>query len=244
MQFQTIFNQYYTLYRGDSDVPLQTDPEWAIAVRYANVALKRLTHVDGELWDWLWTDTATQGETQTYTTSSTLPVITTYSCPVNMLLPGGWIKLTDPVSGGTTMIDVVPPYTVQTKSGNLPFAYFTGDAQTGFTLNISLTGTTFVGFTINYPYYRKLTYFNDGYGPYAGVAEDGTTVSECPDANFIINTILAYRFRSTRNYPSYDIAHNDAETALSGMQIKNHMGVNGHTWNSLDGGSGSFGLGF
>ena len=243
MQFTSIFSEYYTLYRGDSDVPPVNDVEWIMAVRFANTALRRLEHVDGEDWEWLWTDTAETGNSQVYTTSSLVPVETTYTCPANMVKPGGVIRLTDPASGHTFSIDVVGSYNVQRVIGSDRYAFFTGDQNTGFTLHIVLNGTSYVNYQIDFPYYKQLTYFNtlpDGNG---GVQEDGTTITECPDSNYLVNYLLAYRYRSTRNYPSYQTAQRDAEESLKGMQIRNRTGVDGHSWNSIDSTSGGiFGI--
>jgi hypothetical protein len=241
MNFKQIFEEYYTQFRGDSDIPATTDPEWAIAVRFGNTALRRLEQADGEDWEWLWTTASSEGNTYTYAASSTIPVISTFAGPDNMVKPGGWIKLTDPVSGNSSHIDVIANYNVQRQAGSAPYAYWTGDPQNGFTLNISMQGSTYTGYQIDFPYYKRLTYLNATAGNYGGVAEDGTTVPECPDSNFLVNYLLAYRYRSTRNYPSYQTAKQDAETALAGMQVKNRIGVDGHPWNLTDSSSGSFG---
>lgn len=243
MQFKDIFAEYYTLFRGDSDIPTTTDTEWSIAVRYGNTAIRRFENVDGEMWNFLWTTAAKEGNSYSYSNTSSVPVITTITCPDNMKMPGGWIKFTDPVSKAFFMIDVIQPYEVQLKSGNDPYAYFTGDENNGFTLNISLAGNSYQGYIIDFPYYKKPTYFDATVNATDGVNEDGTTVTECPDANYIINYILAYRLRSTRNYPSYQTAKNDAETALEGMQIKNRIGQDGNEWNSMSKSTGSFGAG-
>lgn len=241
MQFTDIFNEYYTLFRGSSDTPTSADSEWSIAVRYANAALRRFVNVEGEMWDFLWTTASKEGYPYTYTNTSTIPTITTYVCPANMKMPGGWIRLTDPVSGGFMMVDVIPVYLVQTKTGNASYAYFTGDENNGFTLNLSLCGNTNIGWTIDFPYYKQPTYFDASLNASGGVNEIGATITECPNANYIIEAMLAKRFRSTRNYPSYQIADKNSETALQDMQIKNRIGVDGHPWNSLDTSSGSFG---
>jgi hypothetical protein len=241
MNFYYIFAEYYALFRGDNSVPPVTDPEWAIAVRLANTALRRLEHVDTESWEWLWTTASSGGNVYTYSSPSALPSITTYSGPTDMVKPGGWIKMTDPISGNYLFIDVIASYNVQLQAQGNPYAYWTGDIKNGFVLNISLQGSTYYNYAIDFPYYKSITYFNANTGSNAGVIEDGTTVTECPDSNYIINYILAYRLRATRNYPSYQTAKADAETALQGMQLKNRAGLDGHSWNLNDTSSGSFG---
>lgn len=241
MDFQSIFEEYYTLFRGDSAVPPTTDPEWAIAVRYGNAALRRLEQVENEKWSWLWTTAVAEGESTTYTASSTIPTVTTYDGPSTMLEPGGFINLVSPDGKQSFKIDVIEPYQVQLQSGSAPYAFWTGGAQQGWTLHINLTGNSYTGWTIDYPYYKQITTFNATTDAAGNVAEDGNTVTECPDPSFIINYILAYRLRSTRNYPSYQTAKADAETCLEGMQLKNRSGVDGHSWNLNDTSSGSFG---
>ncbi len=243
MNFQQIFNEYYTQFRGDSAVPPMTDPEWAIAARYGNTALRRLENVDNEDWQWLWTNASDEGYSTTYVNTSNVPTITTYDGPANMNKPGGWIKFTHPTNGTSFHIDVIDPYLVQLQPASTPYAWWTGNLNLGWTLHINLLGNSYSGYLIDYPYYKTLTYFDTSTGSHAGVNEDGTTVTECPDANFIINYMLAYRLRSTRNYPSYQIAKADAETALIGMQVKNRSGLDGHSWNLNDTSSGVFGVG-
>jgi len=236
MQFQDIVAEYYTLYRGDNQIPTITDPEWALAANYGNSAIRRWANVDGEEWDELWTDARTEGFSDTYQGTSAFPQITTYLCPDNMQRPGGFIQLTDPVSGAFLHVKVLEQRNIGLESGTAPYAYFTGDMNNGFTLNLNFTGNSNVGWTINWPMYKTPTYFNttlNSDGSF-NVLEDGTTITEVPDASFIINYILAYRFRTSRNFPAYQTAKSDAETALKGMQIKNGTGIALNTWNLND----------
>lgn len=236
-----MFEEYYTEFRGTNDVPTSSDPEWTIAVRLANGVLRRFVNVEGEMWDFLWTTASQEGYKFTYNNTNVNPTITTFTCPANMKMPGGWLRFTDPVSGSYFRVDVIPVYLVQTRDSNVPFAYFTGDENNGFTLNLSMGGNMNIGWTIDFPYYKQPTYFDASRNATGGVNETGNTITECPNANFIISGMLAKRFKSTRNYPSYQIASKDSETALQDMQIKNRIGVDGHPWNSLDTSSGAFG---
>lgn len=73
--------------------------------------------------------------------------------------------------------------------------------------------------------------------------ESGTTVTEVPDTNYLINAMLAHRLFSTRN-PFFQQSLKDSEVALKGMQLKNGTGTPGNTWNLNDNNkTGSFGPG-
>lgn len=245
MDYQTIFNEYYIQYRGDSQIPLSTDPEWAIAAGMGNTAIRRWANVDAEDWDVLWTTAAAEGFTATYVGTSASPTITTYDCPDTMERPGGYVKMTDPVSAAYILINVVKLQDVQNTTPSAPFAYFIGNAQQGYQMVLNFSGSSNNGWTIDFPIYKKPTYFDtslviNGNG---AINEDGTTVTECPDSSFIINYMLAFRFRSNRNFPAYQTAKGDAETALKNMQQKNGTGTPGNTWNLNDTNStGSFGI--
>lgn len=242
MQFADIFAEYYTLFRGDSDVPTTSDPEWIIAVRNCNGALRRLQETDAEDWDWLWTTAVADGDSYTWPVSLTTPSTQTFDCPTNMRAPGGWISLSDPVSGQSFKIDVIPAYNVQRQTGSNPYAFYTGDPQHGYTLHISLTGTSFQGYTIDFPYYKFITMLDASSDGNGGVKENGRTVTECPDSNYLIHSMLAARYRATRNYPSYQTAKADADAALQALQFKNRKGVDGHSFNLVDTSSGAFGV--
>lgn len=231
-------------FRGDSQIPDHTDPEWAIAANYGNTAIRRASNVDGEVWDWLWTTATTEGFGETYQGTSPNPSITTYICPDNMKMPGGFVTLTDPLSKAVVTIKVLAQRNVQYQSGSAPYAYFTGNQNTGFTLNLNYSGASNFGWAIDFPMYKKPTYYDTSLNATTGlINEDGTTETEVPDASFIINYMLAFRFRSTSNYNSYQTAKADAEEALKGMQIKNGIGINGNTWNLNDNTTtGQFGI--
>jgi hypothetical protein len=248
VDYQAIFQEYYALFRGDNSIPGITDPEWAIGVYAGNRAIRRWANVDGEEWDVLWDVATNNGFAQTYNSSSNSPVLTSYACPVNMARPGGFIQMTDPVSGSYIHIGVVKLQDVQFQTASAPWAYFTGGIQTGWTLWLNFMGTSNNGWAINFPMYKKPTYFNSSFTPSEGapdgtgnVLETGSTVTECPDPSFIINSMLGARLFSTRN-PFFQQANKDSEVALKGMQIKNGTGTPGNTWNLNDNNkTGNFG---
>lgn len=243
MDFQSIFQEYYALFRGDNTIPGITDPEWALGVYAGNRAIRRWANVDGEEWDVLWTQASAQGFTYTYQGTSASPQTFTYTCPDNMKKPGGFVQMTDPVSGSWIHIDVVKLNDIQFQTASQPYAYFTGGEQDGFTMTLNFSGSSNFGWIIDFPMYMTPTYFNatlttDGTND---VQEDGTTISECPDSSFIINSMLGARLFETRN-PFFQEANRVAEVALKGMQLKNGTGTPGNTWNLNDNNkTGAFG---
>jgi hypothetical protein len=245
MDFQSIFQEYYALFRGDNAIPGVTDPEWALAVYSGNAAIRRWDNVDGEEWDVLWTMASAQGFSETYQGTSASPTTFTYDCPTNMRKPGGFIQMTDPVSGTVIRISVVKLNDIQFQPASTPYAYFTGGEQDGFIMTLNFSGSSNYGWIIDFPMYMMPTFFNatltaDGSG---NVQEDGTTVSECPDSSYLINFMLGKRLFETRN-PFFQQANKEADQALNAMQIKNGTGTPGNTWNLFDNNkSGSFGPG-
>jgi len=249
MDFLSIFQEYYGLFRGDNAVPGVTDPEWALAVYAGNRAIRRWANVDGEVWDVLWDVATNNSFVETYTGTSASPTVTTYPCPSNMARPGGFVQMTDPVSGSYIHINVCKLQDIQFQNASSPYAYFTGDLQTGWNLTLNFSGSSNNGWIIDFPYYKNPTYFNaslvlnssgqpDGTG---NVQEDGTTISECPDSSFIIASMQGARLFETRN-PFFQQRERDSEIALTGMQIKNGTGTPGNSWNLNDNNkTGTFG---
>lgn len=235
MDFANLFAEYYVLFRGDSAIPTTTDPEWAMAVLAGNSGIRRWANVDAEEWDVLWTKATQNSFNHTYNGTSGAPTTTTYTCPTNMRKPGGFVQMTDPVSGSFIHISVVKLQDVQFQGQSAPYAYFTGGEQLGFTVTLIFSGTSNNGWTIDFPYYKTPTYFNatqtgDGSG---NVLETGTTITEVPDTNFLINYMLGKRLFETRN-PFFQQSIADSEVNLKGMQLKNGTGTPGNTWNLND----------
>lgn len=248
MDFQSIFAEYYSVFRGDNSIPAVTDPEWAIGVYAGNSAIRRWANVDGEEWDVLWDVASNQGFNETYQGTSGTPILTTYDCPSNMARPGGFVQLTDPVSGSYIHISVCKLQDVQFQNNSTPFAYFTGGIQTGWTLHLNFMGNSNFGWILDFPLYLVPTYFNAAFTLSNGIPdgtgnlqEDGSTISECPDSSYIVQSMLASRLFSTRN-PFFQQAKKDSEIALNGMQLKNGTGTPGNTWNLNDNNkTGTFG---
>lgn len=208
MTFSEIFSNYYTLYRGDDEVPATTDPEYTVALRLANTAVSRWEHVDDTYWAELYTTLQQAADGAKTTTAGTK----TYSCPTNMREAGGFVKLLDGTSLKTT-IPIVSTEQAQFYDSNTSFAYFTGNPQAGFTLNLNVAPSE-TGLNIDYVYYKKASTFTTG--------NDET---EMQNDWFVIHHMLANRFRASRNWSAYQTALRDAEEALKNMQQHNFSGT-------------------
>jgi hypothetical protein len=86
------------------------------------------------------------------------------------------------------------------------------------------------GMNIDYDYYQKPT-----------LITNGETITECPEPYFIINRMLAQRFRISRN-PYYSSAKADAEDALKTMQMSNNSGSWANPWKVADNSGSSWGM--
>lgn len=234
MNFSQIFETYYTMLRGDNEIPGVGDEEWNAAIPLANAAIRAWNGVDGVLWWELWTDTATLN------TGALLTVATSdgdYATPTAMAYPGGRVTLTSP-EDRTVVLHVVPVENIQVMSSNADFCYFTGGPNEGWTLHIVISGAAptsdYNGWTISYPYYRHPTFFASD--------EDGTTKPEIADPMFIVHSMLAAKARPSRNSLLYQTADRDAQEVLKSLQHRNDMQTPHDTWQVDDTEGAGFGI--
>lgn len=206
-----VFTEYYIAYRGDNVVPDTTDPEWGIAMGLANMAIHRWSGVDGVLWDQLWANLAVAADGVKIIASNTK----TYAAPTDMKQPAqGFLQLTSS-QGGTFWLPLLNPIDVQAQDPSSQFAYFTGDPNHGYVLNLNVVpDSSMVGAVINYIYQKKATKINV-------TTETGTTNVEMLDPYFMVHDMLKNRFRASRNWPAYQTAKTDADDALSAMIVRN-----------------------
>lgn len=216
MTFDNIFATYYVEFRGDSDVPDSTDPEYLMALRFANVAINRWKQADGVLWNELWTTRALEEDGE----DELIADQTTYEAPANFVAPGGYVRLGGSANG-TMTIQVYAPEEAQTMSGT--FAYFTGNPSAGYTLNFSQVADNLDGLAIDYDYYKSPTHLTRG-----------RDIPDLADPYFLVNSMLADRFRAARNFPAYQTARRDADTALQNMITRNAMGTPTRGWTIRD----------
>lgn len=290
MNFDSIFEAYYNLYRSEADTPASTDDEYTVAKRLANEAINRWAAYDGTYWKELFTTNQLDNSTGTQTITTGTSV---YVAPKNFREAGGYVRIKDSTGSTVRTYPIVDTNEVQFKNDQSTFAYFrpnmtyyTGTASQATTV-ITGVGTTFTadmvgmeiqfvtgetatitGFTsatlltasvsqtvasgtfriisrqqnlvlnpapdaaisgmdIDYDYYKKPT-----------LITDGDTVTEMLDPYFMVNRMLAQRFRVSRN-PYYSSAKADAEDLLRVMQMTNNSGSWANPWKVTDN-SGSY----
>jgi hypothetical protein len=223
MNFDSIFQAYYSLYRGDSDVPASTDTEYIVGMRLANEAINYWANYDNTFWNELWTEnslsTNIAGQTVINGQAS-------YPLPADYKDIGGYIQLVGP-TGVTYRIPRIEPNQVQFQRDLATYAYI-ADGQ----LHLNpVPNADIAGFAINYGYYKQPTYFTIG-----------TSVTEMSNPYFIVHRMLGQQFRISRN-PYYQSAIRDAEDAIRKMQLENNSGSWDNPWQDTDNSGSVWGVG-
>ncbi len=229
MDYTTIFDAYYTLYRAEATVPSTTDDEYTIGIRLANEAINRWSNYDNTYWKELFDTNLNDGSgDQTLVTAQTQ-----YVAPDNMREAGGFIKIKNSAGATVRTYPIIEPQEAQFRTDSSSYAYFTGDPNNGFTLNINpAPDATVNGMSVDYIYYKVPTLFTTG-----------ADVSEMSQPYFIVHRMLANRFRASRN-PYYQDAINDAEDVLKTMQMENNSGSWANPWKLADNSGANFGSSF
>lgn len=226
MDLNLLFQQYYFQYRTEAQTPNNTDDEYLIFTGLANEAINRWANYDNTFWKELYTTLQLSGDGDSTLASAT----TQYEAPADMRSSGGYIRVFDSTNTTLRRIKIIEPQDVQFQSDLAHYAYFIGDPNNGFTLNINPTpDTTVVGQSMDYVYYKQPT-----------LLAGGSDVSEMSQPYFIIHRALANRFRGSRN-PYYTAAKNDAEDILKTMQMENNSGNWADPWKLADHTGGTFG---
>ena len=216
--FDEIFEQYYTLYRAESEVPNSADDEYTIAMRLANEALSRWANYDATYWNVLYSTNLDDLTGDRTVITGTVD----YDCPTNMRVPGGLVQIKDATGGVVRRYPVIEPGEVQFQGNDATYAYFT-KSLTGWVLHLNPEPDTAInGLFIDYPYYKMHTEYTTG-----------TSRSEIPNPYFVVHRMLGNRFRASRN-PYYASAMSDAEEALKIMQLENNAGTAANPWKVAD----------
>lgn len=207
MDFDTIFTNYYTLYRAESQTPASTDDEYTIALRLVNDAVQRWANYDGTFWKELFTNLtdASDGD------KTTVAAQKEYDCPTDFREAGGFVTITNS-NNATTNIPIINVQDAQFKDAESSYAYFYGNPKDGYKVYIN-PAPTVTGQTINYVYYKKHSTYTTG-----------TDTTEVPNAWFLVHHALANRFRASRNWSAYQTAKRDAEDILMTMKLDNDSG--------------------
>lgn len=141
MDFDDIFQAYYTLFRADSDVPASTDDEYTVGMRLANEAINYWAAYDNTYWKQLFDTNQNDGSgTQTITTGTT-----TYSAPTNFKEAGGFVRVLDANGNDLQRYPIIEPHEAQFKDANSSYCYFMTSPHYYSTGTASQSGTTITG---------------------------------------------------------------------------------------------------
>jgi hypothetical protein len=218
--FDDIFAQYYSLYRGEADTPASTDDEYTVALALSKEAITRWANYDGTYWKELFTTAGTNGTGAVLTVATGT---TSYAAPTAMREAGGFVRVKDAQGFTVQSYPIIEPEQVQFRNDLATYCYFTGDPNNGFTLHLNpAPDASLNGLTLDYTYYKKPTYFTTG-----------ADKTEMADPMFIVHRMLANRFRVSRN-PYYNSAKMDAEDCLKTMQADNNSGNWADPWSLVD----------
>jgi hypothetical protein len=225
MDYDSIFEAYYNLYRAESQTPDSDDDEYTIGMRLANEAISRWANYDGTYWKELFTTYQDSGEGSNITTD-----VTTYDAPSDFKEAGGFVKIMDSSGNTVRNYPILEPQEAQFRTDSGQYCYFTGDPGNGYVLNLNPAPDSAIsGNAIDFVYYKTPTLFTTG-----------TDITEMPNPYFIVHRMLSNRFRASRN-PYYQSALRDAEDALRIMQTDNNSGSYANPWKLPDNSGAQFG---
>lgn len=226
MDLSDLFAAYYIQYRTEAVTPNSSSDEFIIFTGLANEAINRWANYDNTFWKELYTtnqiddsgDTLIAANTQQYETSATFRIA------------GGFVRLFDNLGNTQVRLPIIEPQDVQFQADIALYAWFQGDPNNGFTLNINPTPiSSWVGLNIDYVFYQI-----------PNLLANATDLPQMSQPYFIVHRSLANRFRGSRN-PYYQAAKNDAEDVLKTMQMENNSGNWADPWKLADNSGGTFG---
>lgn len=226
MDLDLLFQQYYSQYRVEAQIPASTDDEYVIFTSLANEAINRWANYDNTFWKELYMTNQLDGSGDTVLAANT----TEYAAPTNMRIAGGYIRVYNSLGTTIKRIPIIEPQEAQWQSDVASYAYFIGNPNSGFNLNINpVPQPTEVGLSFDYVYYKT-----------PSLLATGADTPEMSQPYFIVHRALANRFRGSRN-PYYAAAKNDAEDVLKTMQMENNSGNWADPWKLADHTGGNFG---
>lgn len=202
---QLLQDQTHTLLEGDSDTPETTDDDWSARLNMMNAAIMSWESERETSWNELWVSDYTVGTvaagTQAYAIASN----------ANFKEPGGFVRLE--LNGATKELPVVKPEDAQLQYETAMVAYYTGNPQDGYTLNLRFTPATgdgTVGATIKIDYYK-----------YADRLAATTDVPEMSDPMYIVYKVVAQVALQRSNNNMYSVYEAMASNALLQMKMAN-----------------------
>jgi hypothetical protein len=225
VNFDQIFQAYWTQYRADSDVPASTDPEYIVARRLANEAINHWKTYDGTYWRELFVNFKDE-EGANISTGTT-----EYDAPDNFQEAGGSVRVLDSNDKTVQTYPIIDSQEAQFKPDNSTYCYFKGNPADGYVLVLNPMPTSSLDDkAIDYVYYKTPTEFTTG-----------TDVTEMANPYFIVHRILANRFRASRN-PYYTDALRDGENTLAKMKMDNDSGTWANPFQIKDRSGSSWGV--
>lgn len=223
MEWSEIFEQFYTLYRGEADVPTSTDDEYTVALALSTEAINRWANYDGTYWKELFTTLQESTQVLPALVTTIATGVSTYAAPTDMREAGGFVRLKDADGNTTWSYPIKEVQDVQNMPDTANYCYFTGNPNSGFTLHLNPAPEAHLnGLEIDYVYYKKPT-----------LMTTATDKPDMADPMFIVHRMLANRFRVSRN-PYYSSAKIDAEDCLKTMQLGNNSGTWTNPWSLND----------
>ena len=218
MTYEEIFAAYYVLYRTEAETPNSADDEYIIGMSLANEAVNRWANYDNTMWTELYS-TLSRAEDGAMVVAAK----TDYETPDDMRKVGGHVYVRDANGGLVHRYKIIQPEEVQFQSDEASYAYFIGDPNNGFTMNVNpLPPESLRGLRFDYVYYRKPIKLTKG-----------TDLVDMSQPYFVVHRMLANRFRGSRN-PFYQSAKNDAEDVLKTMKLEQVTGSWGDPWSLPD----------
>jgi hypothetical protein len=141
LDFDQIFQAYYSQFRADADVPTSTDDEYTVGMRLANEAINRWANYDGTYWSDLFTTLQTDGGgTQTISTG-----VTDYLAPGNFKEAGGFVRVKDTNGNTVQRYPIVEVQEAQFIGDDSTYCYFTRGQNYYSTGTVSQATTALTG---------------------------------------------------------------------------------------------------
>lgn len=203
----TLQGHLHRLVANDADTPASTDDDWTIRKDLMNQAIYAWENESDVLWRELWKKETSGGTVAAGTTSYTVSAN-------DFKRPGGYLVLDDGTN--QTKIKIIPPHTAQKYQNDVRLAYFTGNPQDGYTLNLlwtPATGDGTTGSTITYDYYKT-----------ADQLSASADIPEMPDPMFIVYYAGAEVKRMEDDLNSFTTLNAKAAQSLLQMRVANFTG--------------------